>query len=112
MVTSRGELPVLPYQVTPPCRGNFSPCEQKAKVAPGVRVVSYMLIIKVQNKFQGIKVPESNRSGQLLVKLILCNKLCHDYRNRINARDWTMTSLPMAIKLTRSNVASGQQIII
>ena len=30
-----------------PCRGNFSPCEQNAKVTPGVRVVLRMLIINV-----------------------------------------------------------------
>ena len=33
-----------------PCRGNFSPCEQNAKVAPA-RVVLCMLIINVWNKF-------------------------------------------------------------
>ena len=33
-----------------PCRGNFSLCEQNAKVAPA-RVVVHMLIINVWNKF-------------------------------------------------------------
>ena len=45
----------------PPCRGNFSPCEQNAKVAPGQRGVLRMLIINVQNKFSN-KVPESIRN--------------------------------------------------
>ena len=31
----------------PPCRGNFSPCEQNAKAAPDQRVVLRMLIINV-----------------------------------------------------------------
>ena len=36
----------------PPCRGNFSPCEQNAKVAPGqCMVVLRMLIINVWNRF-------------------------------------------------------------
>ena len=34
----------------PPCRCNFSPCEQNTKVAPA-RVVLRMLIINVWNKF-------------------------------------------------------------
>ena len=34
-----------------PCQGNFSPCEQNAKVAPGARVVLLTLIINVWNKF-------------------------------------------------------------
>ena len=34
----------------PPCRGNFSPCEQNTEVAPA-RVVLRMLIINVWNKF-------------------------------------------------------------
>ena len=33
--TSRDELPIVKHWVTPPCRVNFSPCEQNAKVAPG-----------------------------------------------------------------------------
>ena len=37
-----------------PCRGNFSPCEQNAKVAPGARVVLRMFII-VWNKFSNKK---------------------------------------------------------
>ena len=32
---SRGGSPVVQHRVTPPCRGNFSPCEQNTKVAPG-----------------------------------------------------------------------------
>ena len=46
----------------PPCQGNFSPCEQNAKVAPGARVVLHMLIINVQDKFSNKKVPESTRN--------------------------------------------------
>ena len=34
----------------PPCRGDFSPCEQNGKVAPGQEVVLCMLIINVWNK--------------------------------------------------------------
>ena len=34
--TSRGGLLVVQHVTgNPPCRGNFSPCEQNAKVAPG-----------------------------------------------------------------------------
>ena len=36
--TSRGGLPVVQHRATTgnlPCRGNFSPCEQNTKVAPG-----------------------------------------------------------------------------
>ena len=44
-----------------PCRGNFSPCEQNAKVAPAT-VVLRMLIINVWNKFFNKKVPESTRN--------------------------------------------------
>ena len=35
----------------PPCRGNFSPCEQNAKSYPGARVVLRMLINNVWDKF-------------------------------------------------------------
>ena len=46
----------------PPCRGNFSPCEQKRKSCPGARVVLRMLIINVQDKFSNKKVSESTRN--------------------------------------------------
>ena len=35
----------------PPCRGNFSPCEQNAERYPGARVVLHMLINNVWDNF-------------------------------------------------------------
>ena len=60
------------------CRDNFSPCEQKVKTVLA-KIVSHMLNVKAQNKFYDIKVPESNRNGKKLVKLILVDSLCHNY---------------------------------
>ena len=37
--------------VNSPCRGNFSSCEQIAKIAPGQRIVLRMLIINVYYEF-------------------------------------------------------------
>ena len=43
-----------PTPGNPPCRGNFSPCEQR-KSCPGARAVLRMLIINVWNKFSNKK---------------------------------------------------------
>ena len=48
----------------PLCRGNFSPCEQNAKVAPGARVVLRVLIINVQNKFLNKKFQKAPEIGK------------------------------------------------
>ena len=42
-------------QGNPPCRGNFSPCEQNAKVAPGARAVLHMLINNAWDKISNKK---------------------------------------------------------
>ena len=48
----------------PPCRGNFSPCEQNSKVAPGARVILRMLIINVWNKFPNKKFQNATEIGK------------------------------------------------
>ena len=48
----------------PPCRGDFSPCEQNAKSCPGARVVLRMLIINVQNKFTNKKFQKTPEIGK------------------------------------------------
>ena len=48
----------------PPCRGNFSPCEQNAKVAPAARAVLHMLIINVWNKFPNKKFQKAPEMGK------------------------------------------------
>ena len=47
----------------PPCRGNFSPCEQNAEVARA-RVVLRMLIINVLNKFSSKKFQKAPEIGK------------------------------------------------
>ena len=47
----------------PPCRGNFSPCEQDAKVARA-RVVLRMLVINVWNKFSNRKFQKATETGK------------------------------------------------
>ena len=49
----------------PPCRGNFSRCEQKAKSYPGARVVLRMLIDNVWDKFS----PKNSRKHQKYVNM-------------------------------------------
>ena len=44
----------------PPCRGNFSPCEQNAKSYPGARVVLRMLINNVWDKFSNKKFKKAS----------------------------------------------------
>ena len=63
----------------PPCYGNFSPCEQNAKVAPGARVVLRTLIINVQlqnkshnKKFQ--KAPEIGECVKNSFTVTICIK--------------------------------------
>ena len=46
----------------PPCRGNFYPCEQNAKVAPVQEL--RMLIINVWNKFPNKKFPKVPEIGK------------------------------------------------
>ena len=46
----------------PPCRDNFSPCEQNAKVAPGKSSLAQAHSVNVHNKFLNKKVPESTRN--------------------------------------------------
>ena len=61
----------------PPCRGNFSPCEQNAKVAPGARVVLRMLIINVWNKFPNKKfqnAPEIGKHVSNSLSVLICVK--------------------------------------
>ena len=48
----------------PPCRGNFSPCEQNAKVAQGARVVLRMLIINLWNIFSSKKFQKTPEIGK------------------------------------------------
>ena len=48
----------------PPCRGNFSPCEQNAKVVPGARVVLHMVIIYVWNKSSNKKFHKAPEIGK------------------------------------------------
>ena len=97
----------------PPYRYNFSQNEQNAKSSHEASVVSRMSIIKVQNKFSNIKVPESNRNDQTLVKFILHNKSYHNYKNSdyFRVTRWWRT-YSGAITLTWGNVASGQQMIM
>ena len=44
----------------PPCRGNFSPCEQNAKSYPGARAVLRMLINNVWDKFSNKKFKKAS----------------------------------------------------
>ena len=44
----------------PPCRGNFSRCEQNAKSYPGARVVLRMLINNVWDKFSTKKFKKAS----------------------------------------------------
>ena len=53
-----------PTPGNPPCRGNFSPCEQSAKVAPGARPVLRMLIFNVWNKFSNKKFEKAPEIGK------------------------------------------------
>ena len=48
----------------PPCRGNFSPCEQNAKVTLGQEVVLCMLIINVWNKSSNKKFQKALEIGK------------------------------------------------
>ena len=45
------------------------------------RVVSRMLMIKIQNKCHDIKVSESSKNGLMSVKFVIDNKLYCNYRN-------------------------------
>ena len=47
----------------PPCRGNFSPCEQNAKV-PGEKADLRMLIFNVWNKFSNKKFEKVTEKGK------------------------------------------------
>ena len=49
-----------------PCRGNFSPCEQNGKVAPGARVILRMLIIHVWNKLSNKKFQKAAEIDKLV----------------------------------------------
>ena len=48
----------------PPCRGNISPYEQNAKVAPGQAVVLRMLINNVWDKFSNQKFKKAPEIGK------------------------------------------------
>ena len=48
----------------PPCRGNFSRCEQNAKRCSGARVVLRMLIINIWNKFSNKKFQKAPEIGK------------------------------------------------
>ena len=48
----------------PPCRGNFSPCEQNAEVTPGARVVLRKLIINVWIKFLNKRFQKAPEIGK------------------------------------------------
>ena len=59
----------------PPCRGNFSPCEQKS--CPGAGIVLLMLIINVLNKFHNEKfqkAPEIRKNVQNSFSVTICIK--------------------------------------
>ena len=53
-----------PTPGNPPCRGNFSPCEQNAKSCPGARAVLRMLIFNVWNKFSNKKFEKAPGIGR------------------------------------------------
>ena len=48
----------------PPYRGNFSPCEQNAKVVPRARVVLHMPINNVCDKFSNKKFTKAPEIGK------------------------------------------------
>ena len=56
-------------------RGNFDSRGQNVKIIPG-KVVSRVLVIKVQNEFHSRKVPENTQNSH-----VIDNKLCRNYRN-------------------------------
>ena len=48
----------------PPCRGNFSPCEQNAKVAPGQEQSCARSFLMFGNKFSNKKFEKASEIGK------------------------------------------------
>ena len=53
-----------PTPGNPPCRGNFSPCEQNAKVAPGQEQSCSRSFLMFGNKFSNKKFDKASEIGK------------------------------------------------